>query len=1372
MEQRLENDRWEIKKIGLLNYWWYDEEEFEFSDGRLILRGTNGSGKSVTMQSFIPLLLDGNRSPERLDPFNTKARKIEDYILGYGDDIKEENTSYLYMEFCRKETKKYLSIGMGLRAKKNNGVTFWGFIIKDGRRIGKDILLYKDSSNKIPLTKQELKNRIGEGGQVVDTNAEYANLVNENIFGFETMAEYQEFIKLLIEIRTPKLSKDGFKPSIITEIMSNSLRGLSDEDLQKVSEAIENMNKTREQLEMLEISNKAVKQIMVPYNNYNKHVLYDKAKKYDIIQKEYVKTKKSEKEIKQKLEEEEKLLEQKENRIQEVEKELKVYQFKEDELKSNELWKQKSQQAEMEKQIEELEQELQQKEKAEDEKKLAIRKREDEKKKTNDNYEISIDEFKKVKNEMEQIARKIEYDEYFFKMDEINLEQRYDYHNFQEDIKRYITLIENGKKALEKERIAENEYESTLESLEKEKSEKAKQEANTSKARNELDENKEIFIEKIYKWEKDNELLKLDSKDLSEISKNVHDYGENAEYGDIQYALNEPYNNKKQEILNIKANKNAEKENIENEIIQIKEKIDEWKSLKEPEPLRSKRVEENRKKLQEKNIPFIEFYNAVDFKKDLDEKTRGNLESALLDMGILDALIIPKEYIEKIRQIDIDFVDKYLFEKPVEFKYDLTQVLNVKLPQTSKIKEETVYNILKSIMIEDRNSDTYVNENGEYKIGILQGLADKNEKAKYIGLEAKKEYKQKIIEDLETQKRELEVQEEKIQNEIQGLELNLKIIEEEYKNFPNKEDIEKAYSELRINIIKLEAIKKSVEKWENNLAEKIEKFKQAKAETRLQTAKLRFKPTLEAYEENLELAQEFRDFIYKIEKEHNNIINEHEKLVNINGILEDLEEDLDTILYEKGKKNINLQTLKGKVEAIKQMLSGNLQDLEKQMNECREKLNNLPKERDNLLIEITRINSELRILKENNIKINGLLNNLEKQTNIAKEIYKQELDLKYVIEEYEEFGKTIPKILSEYSYFEKDPKTKTNYYEILVEKYQNNNANLVDYNLSLDQIFLTEIAEQEGEIRELQQTRVRNDITCFVNGRKVNLKFLDKHIEDKTEETKHLVDDTDRELFEEILISAVGRKIRERIYAAKSWVESMNKLMKSLNTSSGLSFSLNWRPKPALDENEMDVREIVDILNSEAGLLKDSDKKRVATHFRTKFAIAEKEFKEKGEIVPFYNIMKEELDYRKWFEFQFMYKKANEQSRELTNNAFYKLSGGEKAMAMYIPLFASVCARYQSAKSYCLRIISLDEAFAGVDDNNIRDMFRILTELDLEYVINSQVLWGEYDTIPSLSICELISDANMKIVSIMRYHWNGHKRTLNINPSLNEDDEV
>ena len=885
----------------------------------------------------------------------------------------------------------------------------------------------------------------------------------------------------------------------------------------------------------------------------------------------------------------------------------------------------------------------------------------------------------------------------------------------------------------------------------------------TTKARNELENSKENFIEEIYKWEKENKYLKIEQEELTEISKNVQNYGENAEYGDIQYALNKPYNNRKQEILTQKAKKDVEQKNIEEQIDETKKQIEEWKNAKEPEPLRSKKIEENRKRLKENKIPFIEFYNAVDFKKELDEKTRGIIESALNDMGILDALIIPKQYEEKIKQLDINFIDKYLFEKPIEFNYDLSQLLDVKLPQNTEVKPETVYNILKSIMIENKTAETYINEKGEYKIGILRGIADKEETAKFIGLEAQKEYKQKQIQILEQQKEDLENQKNIIELEIEKLIEKISQIEEEYKNFPAKKKLEESYTNLRKNIITLDTIKINVGKSENILSVKIEELKQAKEETKTKTSKLTFNATLDAYTQNFELANDFKESLYELEKEHNEIVNQYEKIIIAKEILETLTSDLDNILYEKGKATFKLKKLKEKAESIKQMLAGNEEDIQKQMEECQQKIEYIPEEQAELRENIGKTKSEIEKQKENNLNINELVNNLEKQSNIARKILKQELDLKYVIEEYEELSATVHQILTQYSYFEKDPKTKTNYYEILVEKYQNNNENLLDYNLSLGQIFLQEIEENNDEIRILQQTRIRHDITCFINGKKVNLKALYQYIEETIEETKNLVDDEDRHLFEEILIGAVGRKIRERIYAAKSWVNSMNTLMKSLNTSSGLSFSLNWKPKQATEENEMDVKEIVDILNSEAGLLKQSDIKKVATHFRTKFAKAEKEFKEKGAIVPFYNIIKEELDYRKWFEFQFMHKKANEQSKELTNNAFYKLSGGEKAMAMYIPLFASVCARYQSARKDCLRIISLDEAFAGVDDNNIRDMFRILTELDLEYVINSQVLWGEYDTVPSLSICELISDVNQKVVSVMRYHWDGKKRELLLN---------
>ena len=127
----MSNSVWQINRVGLINFWYYDEEEFHFIDGRMLLRGANGSGKSVTMQSFIPLLLDGNMRPERLDPFGSRARKMENYLLEEDDD-REERTGYLYMELKRTGADQYVTIGIGMRGRRNKKLDSWYFYIKDG----------------------------------------------------------------------------------------------------------------------------------------------------------------------------------------------------------------------------------------------------------------------------------------------------------------------------------------------------------------------------------------------------------------------------------------------------------------------------------------------------------------------------------------------------------------------------------------------------------------------------------------------------------------------------------------------------------------------------------------------------------------------------------------------------------------------------------------------------------------------------------------------------------------------------------------------------------------------------------------------------------------------------------------------------------------------------------------------------------------------------------------------------------------------------------------------------------------------------------------------------------------------------------------
>lgn len=153
------SERWHMNRIGFVNFWLYDDEVFSFADGKLLLRGQNGSGKSITTQSFIPFILDGDRTPSRLDPFGSNDRRMEYYFLGDGE--KEEATGYLYLEF--KKGNRYRTIGIGQQAQKNKTMGFWGFALLDGRRIGFDFNLYREVGNtKIAYTKQEMKKELGK----------------------------------------------------------------------------------------------------------------------------------------------------------------------------------------------------------------------------------------------------------------------------------------------------------------------------------------------------------------------------------------------------------------------------------------------------------------------------------------------------------------------------------------------------------------------------------------------------------------------------------------------------------------------------------------------------------------------------------------------------------------------------------------------------------------------------------------------------------------------------------------------------------------------------------------------------------------------------------------------------------------------------------------------------------------------------------------------------------------------------------------------------------------------------------------------------------------------------------------------------------
>ena len=75
------SERWKPLRAGLVDMFYYDQEEFWFHDGRLLLRGNNGTGKSKVLALTLPFLLDGDLAPHRVEPDGDRQKRMEWNLL-------------------------------------------------------------------------------------------------------------------------------------------------------------------------------------------------------------------------------------------------------------------------------------------------------------------------------------------------------------------------------------------------------------------------------------------------------------------------------------------------------------------------------------------------------------------------------------------------------------------------------------------------------------------------------------------------------------------------------------------------------------------------------------------------------------------------------------------------------------------------------------------------------------------------------------------------------------------------------------------------------------------------------------------------------------------------------------------------------------------------------------------------------------------------------------------------------------------------------------------------------------------------------------------------------------------------------------------
>src|SRR5829696_9905348 len=82
--------RWRPSRAGILNVYQYEDETLHFADGRLLLLGVNGSGKSTAMNMLLPFLLEADT--RKIDAAGEQTGVLRSWMLADTDETQSPGT--------------------------------------------------------------------------------------------------------------------------------------------------------------------------------------------------------------------------------------------------------------------------------------------------------------------------------------------------------------------------------------------------------------------------------------------------------------------------------------------------------------------------------------------------------------------------------------------------------------------------------------------------------------------------------------------------------------------------------------------------------------------------------------------------------------------------------------------------------------------------------------------------------------------------------------------------------------------------------------------------------------------------------------------------------------------------------------------------------------------------------------------------------------------------------------------------------------------------------------------------------------------------------------------------------------------------------
>ena len=246
-----------------------------------------------------------------------------------------------------------------------------------------------------------------------------------------------------------------------------------------------------------------------------------------------------------------------------------------------------------------------------------------------------------------------------------------------------------------------------------------------------------------------------------------------------------------------------------------------------------------------------------------------------------------------------------------------------------------------------------------------------------------------------------------------------------------------------------------------------------------------------------------------------------------------------------------------------------------------------------------------------------------------------------------------------------------------------------------------------------------------------------------------------REVLGRALLGEIAEHLRTRITEVRASIRARNETLRRCPTGGGRTVSLSWEA----DEDAGAPGPVLELLAGRAvEHLNDAQRDSLFAFLEQRIADARAGAADEAAQTALADHLSVALDYRRWWRFAMHLHERDGTTRKLTARTQGLGSGGEQSVLMHLPLFATAAALYDLAPS-APRIVALDEAMDGIDPQTREQVFALLVELDLDWVMTSYDLNPCVATVPRAGFYELHRDNAEWGVWAQHFVWDGRERT-------------